>query len=136
MATKVLNEGERTGVFIVSEANHTRSREEGTLAANQVVGDGAPLKLSAGKLVLVENDDIDSEGDIADFAGLCIGNFDTTEDGNGNEDWLHVPYLARDAEINIDEMALPEESTEGGEHDAFRAFFVTKGLIPRDSGRG
>lgn len=133
MVVQVLNEGGGVGIFIVSEASGTRSREEGTLKQGENVLDGALLKWDAGKLVAVDNDDLDSEGSIENFAGLVIGNFDASSSGV-NADWPHVPYLARDAEVNIDEMSLPEESTEGGEHALYRAFLATVGIICRDSG--
>lgn len=134
MVQKTFTQGQGAGVFIVSESNHTRSREEGTLAQGHVFTDGAMVKMSAGKLVPVTNDDLSSEGDVADFAGFVIGNFDTSSATGINADWPHVPYLARDAEVNIDEMPVPEESTEGGETDAYKAFWATKGIIVRDSG--
>lgn len=90
----------RPGVFIVSEFNGALSREVGTLKAGESVLDGTPLARDGDYIVAF------AEGHVeVDFVGFAIGAWDATATGT-NADIPGVPYLARFAEVNEDELSL------------------------------
>lgn len=127
--TTLQNDGSRAGAFIVSEGNHTISREVGTLASGQKLVDGTLLRMSGGKLVGVESGDVSSEG-VADFEGILYGHWDASATGT-NADITDVPYVARLAEVDDKELTYPEESTAGGEKAACVAAMAAKNIFPR-----
>ncbi len=104
MTTKT--ETTHAGGFIMSEANGNRSRESVTLTSGQTLEAGAVLGkvTSGGKYVAYDN--TLSDGSQA-AAGILIGH----GDASGGD--LLVAIIARDAEVNGDELLWKATSPSG-----------------------
>lgn len=83
--SRVLQEGQHPGEFIVSLANHTRSQEEGLLPAGTEIVDGTPINIVGGEIVAAT----------AAAVGIIIGSYTLSTD----DDAVRVAYVARDAEV-------------------------------------
>lgn len=100
-------EGQHTGEFIVSEANHTLSREVGVIKSGTVLVDGQLVELDDGKLV-AKTADVTTEGDFdVPIEGIVLGNWDAT-----GGDIPEVPYIKRLAEVNEGELTFPSAGTK------------------------
>lgn len=122
-----LNEGQHMGEFLVSEANGTLSREEGTLKNNQDLVDGTVLMLD-GDSELVEHDGVVlTDGTLeTDVAGILLGNHDTTANGPGGNADKKVAYIARLAEVKDELLNYPATG-----EDEVRAALLAKNIRTR-----
>jgi hypothetical protein len=93
MPSTVFNEGRRTGAYIRSEAEHSRSRETVIFAAAAAIVAGTVCKLSSGKYVPVGTDGV---GAVA----IAYDGYDTTTDRRG-------VASVRDMEANGFELVWP-----------------------------
>ena len=107
----VLNEGQHTGEFLVSEGNGSISREVGTLLSGEDVVDGQiAARDGSGKLVAAAGT-FDTEGvSDEDIVGVFYG--DANADG---ADLENVVYIARLAEVDKAKIHLPEVATADAE---------------------
>lgn len=120
----VLNEGRHAAEFLKSEANGTRSRDTATVASGQTLVAGEVVMLSGGELV-AHDGALDTQGDVITPAvGIMWDAVDASAaavDG--------AVYVARDAEVNGEELTYPTESTAGGEKAAVQASLKTLGIV-------
>lgn len=128
--TDTYTQGPRAAEFILSEANGSRSRENGTVAQGQNLAAGQVVMMSAGKLVahdgtLDGNDDV-----VTAAAGVLIHNVDASSTGQNAD--VAAAYVARDAEVNGNLLVFPTESSDGGERVAVVASLETLGIRVRD----
>lgn len=124
-------EGRHTAEFIISEANHNRSRENGTVLKGQNLESGEIVqKDSAGKLIaadgILNSDDVELDTAVV---GIVIDNVDASSTGTDAD--TDVAYIARDAEVNDNLLTYPDESSPGNEKIATAASLVTLGIIVR-----
>lgn len=130
----VLTEGKHAGAFLVSEANGTRSRKTGTVAAGQNLVAGQVVQLSAGKLVA--KDILANTGNTALITapeGIMWDNVDASTAGpHAGADVAGAVYIARDAEVNGSEMTYPsgDNTAETGK-TLINAALATLGIIVR-----
>jgi hypothetical protein len=108
--------------FILSEANGHRSREEAEIATGQTLVAGQVVQFNTGKLTAFTADP-DTNGDplvaacgIAIYAGTA-----------GDK----IAYLARDAEVNLNLITYPDETTTGNEEADTIASLALLGIITR-----
>lgn len=97
--SRVLNEGQHPGEFIVSLANHSRSKEEGVIEAGTELKDGTPVNIVGEYLVAANSSSV---------VGILIGNYNLSSD----DDDVRVAYVARDAEVKEALLNLPTDPTE------------------------
>lgn len=95
--SRVLNEGQHPGEFIVSLANHSRSKEEGVIEAGVELKDGTPVNEVGGYLVAATSSAV---------VGILIGNYPAS-----SED-VRVAYVARDSEVKEALLNLPTDDTQ------------------------
>lgn len=118
-------EGRHAAEFILSEANGQRSRENGTVASGQDLVAGQVVQLSAGRLVAFTALD-DTAGDlITPAVGIMI---DACDASGGD---TAAAYLARDAEVNLNLLTYPEETTTGNEEEHTIESLAALGIIAR-----
>lgn len=128
----VLTEGQHAGEHLISEAEHFRSRETGTLTQDENLVDGTLLMLSAGKLVAWDGT-LDSNGVGVGVVGTLYGNFNASATGpKGSADWPNVPYIARAAQVQLGDLTFPTESTIGGEQAGGILALEALGIIVRN----
>lgn len=97
--SRVLNEGQHPGEFIVSLANHTLSKEEGVIESGTELRDGTPVNIVTGYLVAATTTAV---------VGVLIGNYNlSTED-----DDVRVAYVARQAEVKEELLNFPADPTQ------------------------
>lgn len=121
-----LTEGRHAGEFLVSEASGTRSRATGTVASGQNLVAGQVVMLSGGNLVAMSGS-LDSDGDLVNAPeGVIWGNVDATDGAIAG-----VPYIARDAEVNGDELTYPDVTSDGDEVAKVNAGLAALGIIVR-----
>ena len=121
-----LTEGRHAGEFLVSEANGDRSRATGTLLSGQDLQAGTVLCSQGGKLRALPGD-LDSNGGLeAGAVGVLWANVDAS-----GGDVTGVVYIARDAEVNGNELTYPPETTNGGEEALTNASLALLGIIVR-----
>jgi len=94
-----LTEGRHTAEFILSEANGSRSRENGTVKSGETLVAGEVLKLDGSDLV--------SRGASGTVVGVIIDNVDATDGA------VDAAYLARDAEVNHNCLTYADSDTDG-----------------------
>jgi hypothetical protein len=123
-----LTQNPRNAEFILSEAAGTRSRENGTLKSGENLDAGTVLQDDgSGKLVAFTGD-TNTAGDlVTEAAGILINAVDAT---GGDQP---CAYIARDAEVKLDIMTYPAESTAGGEKADTIASLKLLGIITRSS---
>lgn len=112
------------GCYLVSEANRTRSRGVGTLAADQTCVAGTVLALNTSTR---EYEPYDNDGTTLTrtAAAILFSNEDTT-DGNTKQ----VTLTLRDCEVNADELTF-ESSEDTGDKEAAYADLAVLGIIVR-----
>lgn len=108
-------EGQHPGEFIVSLANHSRSKEEGVLAAGQEILDGTPVNVNG------ESELVPATGA---SVGILIGRYVLSTD----DDPVRVAYVARDAEVKDELINWP---TDTGQAAAVRASLAALGIVFR-----
>lgn len=124
MATKT--EGKHTAAFIISEANHVRSRETGTLVSGQDLAAGTVVQLDGSGKLTAFTATTDTAGDLTTEAvGILLDNVDASAADK------EAVYIARDAEVNWNELTYPAESTAGGEAANTKASLKLLGIIAR-----
>ncbi len=112
--------------FILSEANGQRSRESGTVVSGQDLAAGAVVEVSGGKLTAFTTDELTDGSLITEAEGIIIDAADASA-----ADVKGVAYIARDAEVNINLLAFPAETTTGGEKAHVIASLGKLGIIAR-----
>lgn len=112
---RTLHEGQHPGEFIVSLANHSRSKAEGVIEAGTELKDGTPVNIVGGYLVAATS---------ATVVGVLIGSYNLSTD---DED-LKVPYVARDAEVKEALLNLPSDS---GQATSVKTGLAGLGIILR-----
>lgn len=123
----VFTETAHAGEFILSEANGNRSRENGTLLSGQDLAAGTVVMLNGASKLVEFDTDTATDGSLQiEAAGVLIAAGDAT-DGD-----LAVSYLARDAEVNLNLLTYPAETTSGGEEELTKASLKLLGIITRE----
>lgn len=119
-------EGRHAAEFILSEANGQRSRENGTVLSGQTLEAGEVVQLNgAGKIVAFTALD-DTSGDlITPAVGIMINAVDASAGDVAGS------YIARDAEVNLNLLTYPEETTTGAEEAHTIASLAALGIIAR-----
>lgn len=130
MSTATLTEGPRNWGFVLSEAPGTRSRENGVVKSGRKLDAGTVLQWDAGtvggKLIAFTAGSLDSNGVPAiEVAGILGADCDATDADTA------AAYIARDAEVNLNNLTLPAETTAGGQLDATTAGLALLGIIAR-----
>lgn len=125
MAFELQVEGPRNWEFLLSDANITRSLENGLVKANTTVRPGDILTFDGVYLVPWDGS-IDTSGDMVDtFAG--IAGFGVVAGVAA----VQMAYVAREAEVKEDKLFFPTESTAGGEKAAAIAAMNAKQIFVR-----
>jgi hypothetical protein len=120
MVTKT--EGRHAAEFIMSEANGSRSRENGVVKTGEVLKAGEVVQLDSGKLVSFDAT-TDSNGDADPAAvGVVIEPVDATSAD------VRAAYIARDAEVNLHLLTYP---TGTGDEAVTIASLAALGVIAR-----
>lgn len=120
-----LTQGKYAGEFLLSEGNGAISRANGTvvsgqnLKAGQVVMDNGAGKLTA----------LTAAGTSGDLDGTVLGILLGNVDASAGD--VAAAYIARDAEVNGNELTYPTESTTGGEKAAANAALAALNIIVR-----
>lgn len=111
-----------TGEFILSEANGHRSRGSRTIATGVTLVAGEVFQLSGDEATTFTGD-LDSEGALeTQAAGIAIAA------GAAGET---IATLERDAEVNLNLITYPAETTYGDEEDNTIASLALLGIITR-----
>jgi hypothetical protein len=95
----IRNEGQHPGEFIVSLANHSRSKEQGLIEAGTELLDGTPVNEVGGYLVAATSSTV---------KGILIGSYNLSSDDEDTK----VAYVARDAEVKEELLNLPTDGTQ------------------------
>jgi hypothetical protein len=123
--TNPLTESVHAAEFIISEANGHRSRENGTLASGQNLAAGAVVMFSGDNLTAYTAGAV-TDGGTDEAAGILINAVDASTAAQP------CCYIARDAEVNLNLLTYPAESTAGGEKDNTIASLKLLGIIARE----
>ena len=119
----------RTGSFMVSESNHTRSRETVilTVPAGETLSAGTVLgKISAsGKYAPFDEDNGNGTEDVAGILYNTVVN-----DDDAPVD-VQVAAVVRDAEVRLDDLIFYDDTNDA---DAAVAALAELGIIARPSG--
>lgn len=118
-------EGVHACEFILSEANGSRSRENGTLDSGDLAA-GTVVMFSGTKLVAFTATENTDGSLVTEAAGILLYDADATSADRP------VSYLARDAEVNLKLLTYPAETTSGGEEAHTIASLKKLGIIARD----
>lgn len=123
--TTVLSEGKHDGGFLVSEGNHTISREEILIAGGQNLQAGAVLgKITAsGKYKAYDNAASDGSQTVA---GILFGAVDASDVAEARG-----TAIVRNAEVNAAELVWLDSLDSGEQETALAALKSTLGIIPR-----
>jgi len=125
----VFTEARHTAEFILSEANGSRSRENGIVKSGEILAAGQLVQLDTGKLVAFDGA-TDSAGDLlVEATGIVLGPIDASATGTNAD--TPVAYLARDAEVNDNLLTFPEETSGGNEHANAVASLALLGILVR-----
>lgn len=123
----VFTETRHTAEFILSEANGQRSRANGTVASGEDLAAGTVVQDNgSGKLVAFTATKNTAGDLITEAAGILIGAVDAT----GGD--VAAAYIARDAEVNLNLLTYPAETTSGGEKAATTASLAKLGVVTRE----
>lgn len=127
MAT-VLYEGARPFNFLVSEASGTRSRATATVETGQadVLEPGTLVEWNSTKLTEFTGT-VNTDGLVTEAAGILLTRVDATA-----ADVDDVVYLARDAEVNWNQLIYPADTTDTADADQIKASLALLGIITRD----
>ena len=118
-------EGPHTAEFILSESNGHFSRENGTVASGQDLEAGEVVQLSGGELVAFSAA-LNTAGTlITEAAGILLEKVDATAGAK------KAAYIARDAEVNLNLLTYPAETTDGDEEANTIASLKLLGIITR-----
>lgn len=101
-----LTEARRNGSFIMTEANGNRSRESATVASGQTLDAGEVVMLSGANLVAWDG------GTDSVAIGIIIHKVDASAAAVER-----CAYIARDAEVNGDELTYPVGTLAGATAD-------------------
>ena len=108
--------------FILSEANGFRSRESREIATGITLKAGEVFQLSAGKATTFTGS-VDSSGDlVTQAAGIAI------YAGTAGD---KIATIERDAEVNLNCLTYPAETTSGDEEANTIASLKLLGIITR-----
>lgn len=125
-----ISETKHAGCFMASEANGTLSRDVATVKSGQNLVAGQVVQWDGG----VENTTLiaatgigASDGDLAiEVAGIIWDNVDAS--GGAKTGQVYVNY---NAEVKLDALTFPTESTDGGERVATIRSLRLLGIKPR-----
>ena len=107
-------EGRHTAEFIISEANHQRSRENGIVKVGQNLVAGEIVQADGTGDLITADGVLDSAGDVVTpVAGILIDNVDASATGSNAD--TPAAYIIGEAEVNGNLLTYPDESTAGGE---------------------
>ncbi len=107
-------EGRHTAEFIISEANHQRSRENGIVKVGQNLVAGEIVQADGTGDLITADGALDSAGDVVTpVAGILIDNVDASATGSNAD--TPAAYIIGEAEVNGNLLTYPDESTAGGE---------------------
>lgn len=121
--TTVLTEGGHAAGFLISEANHYRSRETVIISAGQVLKAGAVLgKISAGGHYRAFDNALSDGAQTA--AAILIADVDTTVAEK------EAAVIVRDAEVNAAELVWAT-GIDSGEAEAAAVTLRTLGIVTR-----
>jgi hypothetical protein len=130
MSTATLTEGPRNWGFVLSEAPGTLSRENGKVKSGRKLDAGTVLQWDGGvagtTLVAFTAGSLDSNGVPAiEPAGILGAHTDATDADTP------AAYIARNAEVNLNNLTIPAETTAGGQKAATTAGLALLGIIAR-----
>lgn len=121
-----MNEARASAEFILSEANGQRSRESGTVASGQTLVAGQVVQDNGSGKLIAHDGLLNTAGEVITAAkGIVM----EAVDASGGD--VAVAYIARDAEVNVNILTFPTESTAGGEQAGVTASLATLGIIAR-----
>lgn len=124
MATQTM--GARAEEFILSEANGSRSREDGTVASGRSLTAGTLVQDNGSGKLVASDGNLNTDGTVTTAVkGILLADVDATSADTAGA------YLARDAEVKDAFLTYPTESTAGGEKDACQASLADLGIIVR-----
>jgi hypothetical protein len=125
-----ISETKHAGCFMASDSNGTLSRDVATVKSGQVLVAGEVVQWDGG----VENTTLiaatgvgASDGDLAiEVAGIIWDNVDASGGAVAG-----CVYVNKDAEVKLDALTFPTESTDGGERAATIRSLRLLGIKPR-----
>ncbi len=107
-------EGRHTAEFIISEANHQRSRENGIVKVGQKLVAGQVVQADGTGDLVAADGSLDSADDVVTaVAGILLDNVDASATGSNAD--TPAAYIFGEAEVNDNLLTYPDESTAGGE---------------------
>ena len=113
--------------FILSEANGSRSRENGTLLSGQDLEAGTVVMYNgSGKLIEFTGATNTDGSLVTEAKGILL------YDGDASGGDLAVSYLARDAEVNLKLLTYPNVLTDNSDEDDTIASLALLGIITRN----
>lgn len=126
----VFTEGRHAAEFILSEANGQRSRANGVVVSGQDLAAGQLVELDGtGKLTAFTALEDTSGALITEAIGILLSPVDASPTGADAD--VPAAYIARDAEVNVNLLTFPPESSAGGEQAAGIASLASLGIIAR-----
>jgi hypothetical protein len=129
--TTVLTEGQHKGEFLLSEAPGTLSREVGTLSSGQNVVDGQVLKWSGTELIAAAGTLNSDDSSAEDIAGIAYGAVDASSSGPGGAVDTPIVYIARLAEVKLDNVTLYTAAADADKTAAVKAALLEKFIKTR-----
>jgi hypothetical protein len=125
----VFTEGRHAAEFILSEANGQRSRKNGVVSSGQNLVAGQLVQLSGTELV-AKDENLETDGSVTTAVeGILLEPVNASSTGTNAD--TPAAYIARDAEVNVNLLTFPAESTAGGEQAACIAGLALLGIIAR-----
>lgn len=125
-----ISETKHAGCFMASEENNTRSRDVATVKSGEVLVAGQIVQWDGGveDSTLVAATGVGaSDGDLSiEVAGIIWDNVDATDGAVTG-----CVYINSDAEVKLDALTFPTESTDGGERAATIRSLRLLGIKPR-----
>lgn len=124
----IKTEGRHAGEFIVSEAEGTRSRDVVTVKSGENLVAGQVVQDDGSGNMIAADGALNTAGDalVTAVAGIMFDNVDASGGAVDN-----AVMIARDAEVNDEELTYPNETTAGGEKAATQASLKALGIITR-----
>lgn len=121
-----LTEGRHAAAFVLSEAQGARSRESGTVTGADLKAGTVVQENGSSKLIAFTGATNTDGSLVTEAAGILLYDADAADAD------VDVAYIARDAEVNLNILTYPAESTAGGEKTDTIASLKKLGIITRE----
>lgn len=126
----VFTEGRHAAEFILSEANGQRSRKNGVVASGQDLAAGELVQLDSEGNLIAKDGDLQTDGSLSvAVEGILLAPVNASSTGTNAD--TPAAYIVRDAEVNVNLLTFPAESTAGGEQAACIAALAVLGIVAR-----